>query len=65
MRPLKIKAKVLEDYNDSLNDGKLVEKDAIIELDYNRFEFLKSIGKVEEFEEEKQSILKKIDKEEL
>lgn len=65
MKPLKIKAKVLEDYNDSLNDGKLVEKDAIIELDYNRFEFLKSIGKVEEVKEEKQSILKKIDKEEL
>lgn len=65
MKPLKIKAKVLEDYNDSLNDGKLVEKDAVIELDYNRFEFLKSIGKVEEFKEEKQSILKKIDKEEI
>ena len=51
MRPLKVKAKVIEEYNDSLNNGKLVEKDAIIELSYGRFEELKAKGKVEEYKE--------------
>ena len=40
MRPLKVKAKVIEEYNDSLNNGKLVELDSIVELDYGRFETL-------------------------
>lgn len=48
MRPLKVKAIVLEDFNDKMNDGKLVEKDAIIELAYGRFEELKELGYVKE-----------------
>lgn len=48
MRPLKVKAIVLEDFNDKMNDGKLVEKDAIIELGYGRFEELKELGYVKE-----------------
>ena len=48
MRPLKVKAIVLEDFNDKMNDGKLVEKDARIELAYGRFEELKELGYVKE-----------------
>lgn len=48
MRPLKVKAIVLEDFNDKMNDGKLVEKDARIELGYGRFEELKELGYVKE-----------------
>ena len=55
MRPLKVKVKVIEEYNDSKNDGKLVEKDSILELDYGRYEFLKSLGKVEEYKEPKEN----------
>lgn len=51
MKPLTIKAKVIQDYNDSKNNGKLVEEGSIIELDYARYEQLKSIGKVEEYKE--------------
>ena len=58
MRPAKIKVKVIEDYNDSKNNGKLVEKDDIFELDYARFETLKALGKVEEYKEVK-TIIKK------
>ena len=59
MKPLKVKAIVIEDYNDSKNNNKLVEKDSIIELDYGRFEFLRSIGKVEEYKEPIKSFIKK------
>lgn len=48
MRPLKVKAIVLEDFNDKMNDGKLVQKDATIELAYGRFEELKELGYVKE-----------------
>ena len=61
MRPAKVKVKVIEEYNDSLNNGKLVEKDDIFELDYGRYEQLKSLGKVEEYKEIK-TIIKKEDK---
>lgn len=63
MKPIKIKAKVIEDYNDSLSGGKLVEKDSIIELEYGRYEQLKSLGKVEEYKEPK-TFTKKVEKEE-
>ena len=53
MRPLKVKAKVIEEYNDSLNNGKLVE------LDYGRFELLKNKGKVEEYKEPAKPLIKK------
>ena len=51
MRPLKVKAKVIEEYNDGLNNGKLVEKDSILDLDYGRYEQLKALGKVIEYKE--------------
>ena len=63
MRPTKVKVKVIEEYNDSLNNNKLVEKDAIIELEYGRYELLKSKGKVEEYKEIKLSSSKKEEKE--
>lgn len=59
MRPLKVKAIVIEEFNDSKNNNKLVEKDSIIELDYGRYEFLRSIGKVEEYKETIKSFIKK------
>jgi len=59
MRPLKVKAKVIEEYNDSLNNGKLVELDSIVELDYGRFETLKAKGKVEEYKEPAKPLIKK------
>lgn len=59
MRPLKVKAIVVEEYNDSTNNNKLVEKDAIIELDYGRFELLKNKGKVEEYKEPAKPLIKK------
>lgn len=59
MRPLKVKAKVIEEYNDSLNNGKLVELDSIIELDYGRFELLKNKGKVVEYKEPAKPLIKK------
>lgn len=59
MRPLKVKAKVIEEYNDSLNNGKLVELDSIVELDYGRFELLKNKGKVEEYKEPAKPLIKK------
>jgi hypothetical protein len=61
MRPLKVKAKVIEEYNDSLNNGKLVELDSIVELDYGRFELLKNKGKVEEYKEPAKPLIKKED----
>ena len=61
MRPLKVKAKVIEEYNDSKNNGKLVELDSIIELDYGRFEQLKALGKVVEYKEPKTTFIKKED----
>ena len=51
MRPTKVKVKVVEEYNDSLNNGELVELDKVLELDYARYEQLKSLGKVEEYKE--------------
>lgn len=51
MKPLKVKVKVIEDYNDSKNNNKLVEKDEVLELDYGRYEYLKALGKVEEYKE--------------
>ena len=64
MRPLKVKAKVIEEYNDSLNNGKLVELDSIVELDYGRFELLKNKGKVEEYKEPAKPLIKKETEEE-
>lgn len=52
MRPLKVKAKVIEEYNDSKNNDKLVEEGTVIELDYGRFEQLRALGKVEEYKED-------------
>ena len=51
MRPLKVKAKVIEEFNDSKNNNELVELDKILELEYGRFEELKAKGKVEEYKE--------------
>ena len=59
MRPLKVKAKVIEEYNDSKNNNKLVELDTIVELDYGRFEQLESLGKVEKYNEPKTTFMKK------
>ena len=64
MRPTKVKVKVIEEYNDSLNNNKLVEKDAIIELEYGRYELLKSKGKVEEYKEPIKDVIKNQEKEE-
>ena len=63
MRPLKVKAIVIEEYNDSENDGKLAELDSIVELDYGRFELLRSKGKVEEYKEPIKEVIKKDNKE--
>lgn len=60
MRPLKVKAIVIEEFNDSKNNDELQELDKILELDYGRFEYLKSIGKVEEYKVP----IKKMEKEE-
>ena len=51
MRPLKVKAIVIEEFNDSKNNNELVELDKILELEYGRFEELKAKGKVEEYKE--------------
>ena len=59
MRPLKVKAKVIKEYNDSKNFDRLVELNAIIELDYGRFEQLKALGYVEEYKEPKVTFTKK------
>ena len=63
MRPLKVKAKVIEEYNDSKNNGKLQELDKVLELDYVRFEQLKALGKVEEYKEPVKPFIKKEEKE--
>ena len=63
MRPLKVKAKVIEEYNDSKNNNQLVELDTIVELDYGRFEQLKALGKVEEYKEPAKPFIKKEEKE--
>lgn len=63
MKPLTIKAIVIEDYNDAENNGELVEKDKILELNYGRYEYLKSKGKVEEYKEPI-ILVKKVPKEE-
>ena len=63
MRPLKVKAKVIEEFNDSKNNGKLIELDTILELDYGRYEQLKALGKVEEYKEPIK-LIKKEEKEE-
>lgn len=60
MRPLKVKAKVVKEYNDSKNNDRLIELDTIIELDYGRFEQLQALGYVEEYKESK-SVIKKED----
>lgn len=60
MRPLKVKAKVIKEYNDSKNNDRLIELDTIIELDYGRFEQLQALGYVEEYKESK-SVVKKED----
>lgn len=59
MRPLKVKAIVIEEFNDSKNNGELQELDKIMELDYGRFEYLRSIGKVKEYKEPIKNIIKK------
>ena len=58
MRPLKVKAIVIEEYNDSKNNDELVELDTIVELDYGRFEQLRAWGKVEEYKEPIKTIKK-------
>lgn len=58
MRPLKVKAIVIEEYNDSKNNDELVELDTIVELDYGRFEQLRALGKVEEYKEPIKTIKK-------
>lgn len=59
MRPLKVKAIVIEEFNDSKNNGELQELDKVLELDYVRFEQLKALGKVEEYKESIKSFIKK------
>ena len=61
MRPLKVKAKVIKEYNDSKNNDRLIELDTIIELDYGRFEQLQSLGYVVEYKETKTTFTKKED----
>lgn len=60
MKPLKVKVVVIKDFNDRLNNNQLVERDkeevekGMIkprELDYPRFEELRSKGFVEEYKE--------------
>jgi len=51
MKPLKVKAIVIEDFNDSKNDGKLEEEGKVLDLDYGRYEELKAKGKVEEYKD--------------
>lgn len=51
MRPLTVKAKVIEEFNDLKNNGELQELDKVLELDYGRYEQLKALGKVEEYKE--------------
>ena len=63
MRPLKVKAIVIEEFNDSKNNGELQELDKVLELDYVRFEQLKALGKVEEYKEAIKPIIKKEKKE--
>ena len=62
MRPLKVKAIVIEEFNDSKNNEELQELDKILELDYARFEQLKALGKVEEYKEPI-GVIKKVEKE--
>lgn len=61
MRPLKVKAIVIEEFNDSKNNGELQELDKVLELDYGRFEQLKALGKVKEYKEPLKPIFKKED----
>ena len=61
MRPLKVKAKVVKEYNDSKNNDRLIELDTIIELDYGRFEQLQALGYVEEYKEPAKPLIKKED----
>ena len=61
MRPLKVKAIVIEEFNDSKNNGELQELDKVLELDYGRFEQLKALGKVKEYKETPKPIFKKED----
>lgn len=63
MRPLKVKAIVIEEFNDSRNNDELQELDKILELDYGRFEQLRAKGKVEEYKETITNIIKKQEKE--
>ena len=51
MRPLKVKAIVIEEFNDSKNNGDLQELDKVLDLDYGRFEQLRALGKVKEYKE--------------
>lgn len=63
MRPLKVKAIVIEEFNDSRNNDELQELDKILELDYGRFEQLRAKGKVKEYKETITNIIKKQEKE--
>ena len=63
MRPLKVQAIVIEEFNDSKNDGELQELDKVLELDYGRFEQLRALGKVKEYKEPIKDLIKKQEKE--
>ena len=51
MRPLKVKAIVIEEFNDSKDNDKLQELDKVLELDYGRYEQLRALGKVKEYKD--------------
>ena len=63
MRPLKVKAIVIEEFNDSKNNDELQELDKVLELDYRRFEQLRAKGKVKEYKEPIKDVIKKQEKE--
>lgn len=63
MRPLKVKAIVIKEFNDSRNNDELQELDKILELDYGRFEQLRALGKVKEYKEPIKDVIKKQEKE--
>jgi hypothetical protein len=59
MKSLKVEAIVIEEFNDSKNSNRRVEKGTILELDSERYELLKSKGKVEEYRKTIKPLIKR------
>lgn len=59
MKSLKVEAIVIEEFNDSKNNNRRVEKGTILELDSERYELLKSKGKVEEYRKPIKPLIKR------